>query len=178
MPKPILVGESNPYGADPYYALYPSPDRSAGHRLCTMILGMQRKTYLDFFDRVNLCAGKWSIKEAREKAAEISAFRKAHGGVIIMCGSKVASGFGIPFEPFTRRGDSVAILPHPSGLCRLWLEKDAIAKARAIVLEVIPELAEFIDDTLLANPQMASRTLRPEVPRAGAGSVELGDGSV
>jgi hypothetical protein len=47
MEKIVLVGESNPYGADPYYALYPAPDGSAGHRLCCLVLGMTRKAEQD-----------------------------------------------------------------------------------------------------------------------------------
>jgi hypothetical protein len=30
--KPLLVGESNPYGGDPAFALYPSPPGCAGLR--------------------------------------------------------------------------------------------------------------------------------------------------
>jgi hypothetical protein len=54
--KPLLVGEVNPYGGDPYYALYPAPDGCSGHRLCYLILGMRREDYLESFERINLVA--------------------------------------------------------------------------------------------------------------------------
>ena len=36
--KVVLVGEQNPYGPDPEFALYPAPEGSSGHRLCCQIL--------------------------------------------------------------------------------------------------------------------------------------------
>jgi hypothetical protein len=136
--KPVLVGEMNPYGADPDYALYPAPDGCSGHRLCCLILGMQRRHYLDSFDRVNLCDGKWSIKAARIKATELW----ASGRRFILLGSKVCYAWGIPFTPFifSDNGNCV-VLPHPSGLCRLWNEVGVIAKAREVVSQIAPELA-------------------------------------
>ncbi len=137
MPSVMIVGESNPYGADPAFAMYPSPQSSAGYRLAVLVLGMRRSDYLRTFDRANLCAGKWSIKEARVNADAIRS-RK-----LILCGSKVCSAFGIDFNPFTKCGDIVT-LPHPSGLCRLWNEPDAFENARAVVREAFPDLAAVI----------------------------------
>lgn len=62
--KPLLVGEQNPYGADPKFALYPYPENSAGGRLCFKVFGLTRHEYLARFDRVNLCSGKWSMSRA------------------------------------------------------------------------------------------------------------------
>ena len=139
--KVILVGESNPYGADPYYALYPCPDGCAGHRLCRLVLNMTRCTYLAAFERVNLCAGKWSIKEARARAEEIGYLNDR----VVLLGSKVSAAFGVAFEPFTIKrqsdtGQALAILPHPSGLCRLWNEPQAFERARLTVYQLAPEL--------------------------------------
>ena len=142
----LLVGESNPYGADPDFALYPSPEGSAGWRLCVDILGMQRSRYLATFARVNLCAGRWSIREARARAADL----RATAGNIVLLGSKVAAAFGYAFDPFSFRVEvaavyplvvprQVAILPHPSGRCRLWNEPDAVANARRAVAMVCAE---------------------------------------
>lgn len=145
MDKPILVGESNPYGADPQFALYPAPDGCSGHRLATLILGMSRRDYLDSFDRVNLCAGSWSLKLAREKVCEL---RRGDSRRFILCGSKVCQAFGRTFAPFSsgwHGGDQVAVLPHPSGLCRLWNQQPkAFTEARRAVLAVAPELAGVI----------------------------------
>src|SRR6185369_847576 len=118
-----IVGESNPYGADPYYALYPAPDGCSGHRLCCLILGMHRHTYLDTFERVNLCEGRWSMKDARAKAQSLW----PHKGKFILLGVKVARAWEVnPWEPFIQiDGGTTLLLPHPSGLCRLWQEPGA-----------------------------------------------------
>lgn len=85
--------------------------------------------YLERFDRTNLCAGAWRVREARACAVELLLQnRKA----IVLCGSKVAQAFGLQFAPFTRV-DHIVILPHPSGLCRLWSQPNAYERARAIL---------------------------------------------
>lgn len=141
---PTLVGESNPYGSPPCYALYPEPDGCAGHRLCTKILGMTRNDYLDSFFRVNLCNnGKWSMKTARHNSLALGQWP---GGVILL-GSKVCKAFDFPFHPFhidlSNRGKMLC-LPHPSGLCRLWHEPGYINRARAAVITFAPHLADKI----------------------------------
>jgi len=145
--KPLLIGESNPYGGNPYYALYPYPEGCAGHRLCCRILGMRRKDYLAAFDRVNLCDGPWSIREARARADEL-----ADGGLsggdeeqpLVLFGAKVAAAFGLPFTPFQSYGDDMLVLPHPSGRCRMWGEPGAVRKARAALLEMCPHLKPLV----------------------------------
>jgi len=141
--KPLLVGELNPYGADPEFALYPAPDGCSGHRLCCLILGMQRRAYLDSFDRVNLCSDKWSLKQARQAAYDL--FSPQPERRFILLGSKVCSAFGVDFKPFVR-SEEFLILPHPSGLCRLWNEVNAVAMARAAVLAIAPELVGKIGE--------------------------------
>lgn len=141
--KPTIIGESNPYGGDPYYALYPAPDGCSGHRLCCLILGMHRHDYLSAFERANLCVGKWSLKAARLETQKYS-------GRLILLGSKVASAFGYPFSPFRRYGHHL-ILPHPSGLCRLWNEPMAFASAMIAVSELAPELKDLIGAAAVAT---------------------------
>lgn len=145
--KVLLVGELNPYGADPYFALYPAPDGCSGHRLCKLILGMSRAKYLEAFDRVNLCAGKWSKKDARRAQLELTARR------YILLGSKVCGAFETPFEPFAVRTWSCGvignfriglILPHPSGLCRLWSRPGYFKQAREAVAAFAPEVAPLM----------------------------------
>lgn len=140
--KITLVGESNPYGADPYYALYPAPDGCAGHRLCTLVLGMHRRAYLDTFERVNLCDGKWSMPSARKRAQELWVKPVKY----ILFGSKVARAWEVdPWEPFTViDGGTTLLLPHPSGLCRLWNEPGAFERARAAVAAFAPEIAHLL----------------------------------
>ena len=140
--KPLLVGESNPYGSDPRYALYPYPDHSAGGRLCFKVMDLTRREYLTRFDRVNLCTGKWSMREAREAALAIMAART---GTVVLFGAKVCQAFGvIRFNPFgfpsepelvRKAGARYVILPHPSGLSRAWNEPGAFERARAVLRE-------------------------------------------
>lgn len=135
-PRVTLVGECNPHGADPYYALYPAPDGCSGHRLCCLILGMRRRDYLEAFGRTDLCAGQWSARVARSEAEQLS-------GRLILLGSKVTSAFGLEFRPFGVQGDRL-VLPHPSGLCRLWSEPGAIDAARKAVAEFVPQIAPLL----------------------------------
>jgi hypothetical protein len=136
--KPLFVGESNPYGADPEFALYPSPRGCSGDRLCRLVLRMDPDAYLDRFDRVNLCVGKWSLKVARQKAAVLRGERE---GPVVILGSKVCGAFDMEFRPFTSRtwpehGDhqiKYVVLPHPSGLSRAWHEHGAFDRARGVL---------------------------------------------
>lgn len=126
---PLLIGEDNPYGADPHYALYPAPTGCAGHRLCATILGMNRRDYMQQFRRMNLCGDRWSMKTAKARAQEIvdDARRREWA---VLCGSKVARAFHL--EPATAEspiethylcdelGGGWAVIPHPSGRCRIW----------------------------------------------------------
>ncbi len=133
--RPLLVGEVNPYGPDPQYALWPDPPGCAGHRLCHVILGMERREYLRRFDRVNLCLGAWSMKAAREEATKIL---RRTPRTLVLLGAKVTDAF-LPgaFRPFqvvlVDPEFRAAILPHPSGRCRLWNDPDNITRARRAV---------------------------------------------
>lgn len=135
--RPLLVGELNPYGADPKYALYPLPEGASGDRLCRLVMGLQRAEYLRRFDRVNLCVGKWSMKAARSEAQRIYDDPPRR---IVLLGRKVAAafGFGAAAPPFSsmRAGEAaIVLLPHPSGLCREWNEPGAFDRARAVLRE-------------------------------------------
>ena len=140
--KPLLVGESNPYRGDPYYALYPLPEGCSGHRLCCLILGMRRKDYLEVFERTNLCPEQWNMRVVREWAQELRTYR----GPLILLGAKVARAFEFdPFEPYTiADGGKTLVLPHPSGLSRFWDDPDAIPKTRLLVAQVAPEVAHLL----------------------------------
>lgn len=139
--KPVIVGEANPYGGDPYFAMYPSPERSSGHRLCRLVLEMDEDEYLDRFERVNLCHREWRIKEARERAKTL--IKRD----LILLGSKVCGAFGVPYAPFCHTEHKygvVVVLPHPSGRCMAWNEFGAFERARDCVLEALPELANAV----------------------------------
>jgi hypothetical protein len=139
----VLVGESNPYGGDPYYALYPAPDGCPGHRLCYKILGMQCRDYIREFERVNLVVGKWSMPVARAAAVELL----KGGGRFVLFGSKVASAFGVPFAPFTIFDEVLLVLPHPSGHNRTWAQEGIIARCREVFAAFVPEVESMLGVT-------------------------------
>jgi hypothetical protein len=143
--KITLVGELNPYGGDDYFALYPAPDGCSGHRLCKLVLGMRRDVYLDTFERVNLCEGKWSVKEARVQAESL--WTSPDAGRFILLGRKVCDGWRIPFKPFSIfdvfEDTAVLVLPHPSGLNRLW-NAETFLRARLAVAAFVPEIAHLL----------------------------------
>lgn len=137
MAKPFLIGDNNPYGADPEFALWPSPEGSAGWRLCVVILGMGRTAYCDAFERRNLLEqSKWSAPAARIAAAAMREEMK--GAPAILLGAKVCKAFGYDFVPFMRcEREPFVLLPHPSGLCRLWNDPASIRRARVVVAELV-----------------------------------------
>jgi hypothetical protein len=135
--KYYFVGESNPWGSDPHFALYPAPNGSAGHRLCRAILGIARATYLEVFTRVNLCDGGWSTRAARRRASEMRA-ESAERDRLVLLGARVAAAFDLPFRPFETFGEDALVLPHPSGRCRIWNDPDSIARARIALRQFLP----------------------------------------
>lgn len=146
-PLPLLVGESNPYGDDPYFALYPEPPHSAGGRLCRLVLGLSPLEYFAGFDRVNLCSGVWNLRQARERAQAL--LEEAHElgrPAVVLLGSKVCSAFRVAFTPFTEEFIEVSddqmlrtiVLPHPSGLNRLWNDPRSFTRAREALADFLP----------------------------------------
>lgn len=132
-----IVGELNPYGADPRYALYHEPRNASGDRL-RRILGLSVRSYVPLA-KYNLCSVEWSTSKARARAADIMAEHK----VIIALGAKVRTAFmywriGIPEPagvPFVHQGNDhvMVALPHPSGLCRTWNDPGVVERARELV---------------------------------------------
>jgi len=140
--KPLLVGEANPYGGDPDYALYPHPRGCAGHRLCERVMGLTDREYLDRFDRVNLCPTEWSMKVARSEAERIVRRQDVCDFITVLLGARVCAAFMVPFEPFQSRVMEIVdvrrrwvVLPHPSGLSRAWNAPGAYDRARAVLRE-------------------------------------------
>lgn len=142
--KPLLVGELNPYGTDPRFALYPLPARASGGNLAA-ILGMAPRAYLRAFERVNLCTGKWLLSDARSRALALILENDTYPRrAVILLGSKVCFAFGVKYAPFTTpmvppgSPSTYLVLPHPSGLNRVWNASGARAKARAAVNALYP----------------------------------------
>lgn len=131
MNRVTLVGELNPLGSDPAFALYPDPPGCAGARLCYRILNMGWSEYLLAFNRVNLCTGRWSLAAATSTAIHLQAEYR------VLLGAKVCRAHGLPFTPlfrvYNKDGYRALVIPHPSGLCRLWNRPGVISEARMAV---------------------------------------------
>lgn len=135
----VIVGEANPYGGDPRFALYHLPRNASGNRL-REIMGLPDHAY-EQLTKVNLCPRAWSMKVARARAHELH--QSAAGGVLVLLGAKVRDAFDGP-DFFTvgrcLDGRTLVTLPHPSGLNRMWSEPGARERARALLREVAPEV--------------------------------------
>lgn len=156
----LLIGEDNPYSADPRYALWPDPPNAAGGRLAR-ILGVGDVRHAATW-RTNACDhGKWSMTAARDRARQLIN-RAAPWSVIIALGAKVSEAFrvctttgstGPDWQPFevrvaisddsTRQGPTrllrIAYLPHPSGRnARSWNAANR-ERARALVRDLAPD---------------------------------------
>lgn len=140
MRKIILVGELNPYGADPQYALYPLPRQASGARL-QEILAISTTDYLKGHDRVNLCTGTYDPKRAAAYAQQLHTGREFGTG-LVLCGVRVAAAFRAaaaltedelkPFSLGTYAHLWYLTIPHPSGRNRAWNAPDAADRARVL----------------------------------------------
>lgn len=138
----VLVGELNPYGSDPRFSLYHLPRRASGNRLREH-LGLSDCTY-EAIEKVNLCTGRWSMAAARANAGKVL----GEYGVIVCLGAKVRDAFNGPkfFESgrwllnlgLNEAECSIATLPHPSGLNRLWNQPGARQRARELMRSIAP----------------------------------------
>lgn len=143
----ILIGESNPYGSDPEFALYCYPPGCAGYRL-RRILGLPEDQYLGLH-RTNLCDGDWSKEQAKQRALDLLS-PTAPWSVMVLLGRKVTEVFekvaldDVPLVPFATRGccpgRTLVSLPHPSGRnAALWNPK-ARERAREILRDLASDL--------------------------------------
>lgn len=140
--KPLLVGELNPYGSDPYFALYPKPDESAGGRLCHRVLGYPfAYEYLRVWDRANLCSGRWTLEAARLAARAIVEEAGPDARPIVLLGQKVAHAFDVAFLP-CMVVSGFLVLWHPSGRNRAWNEAGAYLRARDAVVSYLGRYCE------------------------------------
>lgn len=149
----LLVGEDNPYGADPRFALYHKPRHASGNRL-RQHLGLRDVTY-ERLRKINLCANRWHAEEARRRAAAIRREASPYGDgavmdwaawprAIILLGAKVRGAFGFEATEFfsvvsePKVVPVFVVLPHPSGRNRLWNQPGARESAQAVLRKVAP----------------------------------------
>lgn len=174
-PAIYLVGEDNPYGSDPKYALYPLPDRSAGNRLCEMVLGLGMRDYLDpdIFARRNLCSGRWNKEEAERTAGNIleEARNAGKSVVVVMLGKKVSDAFRSNCGEFEAQGslfDRVVLLrlPHPSGRCRTWNKPGSFEHARGVLAKVAPEYKALLEAEAIRREGSREKSVRHRAAHA------------
>jgi len=142
----LLLGEDNPYGSEPEFALYCYPPGCAGYRL-RRILGLSEDQYLGLH-RANLCDSQaWSLPEARRQARLLVSDPSAPWRVIVMLGRKVANAFSFEQPFFTHnvvpRTDGemhLVSLPHSSGRNTLWNNQSLVVLARKLLREWAPEV--------------------------------------
>lgn len=150
----LLLGEANPYGPNPEFALYCHPPNCSGHRL-RLILGLPEDDYLDLH-RKNLCNGDWSMKSAQTRASELLS-PEAPWRIIVLLGRKVTRAFeklaldNVPLDAFSTRvccpGITLVSLPHPSGRnAALWSPRER-ERARQILRGLAPEVPWGSTDT-------------------------------
>lgn len=152
-PRILLVGELNPFGADPRYALYHLPRHSSGNRL-RCLLGLTDLEYHRLLDKANLCDGKWSARKALERLGALLDSR-GPGGVVVLLGARVrgvarrlarekyGADLGLDFFTVLEVGEGelrriLVSLPHPSGLCRAWNEPGSVTRARRLLTVLAP----------------------------------------
>lgn len=140
LPGILVVGEANPFGGDPKFALYHLPRTSSGNRLRN-IMGLTDLQYACLC-KVNLCPRKWSAKAARLTA--VALYRGSRDTVLVLLGSKVRSVF--PDAPplfalrYANYGLVLVSIPHPSGACRLWNVPGARDKAVELLRMAAPHV--------------------------------------
>jgi hypothetical protein len=150
--KPVLIGMNNPYNGDPRYALYPSPDISAGGRLCTMFLAAANRAgihadsfdYISGFERMNLInTPTWDPVSA--KIASRTLKPTLMGREVIICGVSVLTMMDLqrhewlcwhrrPPDLFENSFDYV-LIPHPSGRCREYNDPEVVVAVGDLLLE-------------------------------------------
>lgn len=140
-----IVGELNPFGANPRMALYHLPRTSSGNRL-RVIMGLSDVEY-NKLRKLNLCIGKWDSVRAKAYAAACVIGAKESSEVhdlIILLGAKVRAAFGVPNKEFwweEQGGNTTLVtLPHPSGRNPVWNNPNTVAKARKLLQQHAPSI--------------------------------------
>jgi hypothetical protein len=140
----LFVGETNPYGQDPRFALYHYPRHASGNKLREH-LGLTDEVY-EAIPKMNLCTGKWSAKVGRERADAIKGQVSTDLEVVVLLGANVRDAFGFFSQEFfqVKKLPGVipkfVLLPHPSGLSRPWNWPRADQTARELMRSVYPQL--------------------------------------
>lgn len=144
--KPILWGMNNPLSSSEGHQLYPAPEGCTGHRLYKMLHErlphVNRRNYLDTFDRRNLVTGRqWSSTLGHAEAERAFAALWGSGRTIVLLGEDVRRCFGHPrllVEPQEIGGCTWRQIPHPSGR-NIWYNSARHRKMVGVLLEELYE---------------------------------------
>lgn len=135
-PVAAIVGEMPGFNTSPKLPVFPLPTTSAGGRLLAYS-GMTLEHFLGAFYRRNLYTylEPWSVPNARDRAAETLAVIEQMGlRRVVLLGIRVGAAFGLDelwCDGRSPGGTEFAVVPHPSGLNRVYNDLAAIRRARA-----------------------------------------------
>lgn len=157
--RPVLLGMNNPISDDPRHALYPHPPSCTGARL-QRFSGLDKRTYLEVFDRRNVIGGQaWDAKLARSRAPALR--EELLGRHVVLLGAPVNSVMrgGTKYElarafRWTPDGSGgwLALVPHPSGLNHFYNDK-LNQELLAIFLQELVEYAKNHEDAVVRPMQ-------------------------
>jgi uracil DNA glycosylase superfamily protein len=145
----LLLGEANPHGSNPRYALYPEPVGCSGWRLCHLVMGLRSQTYLDWFIRANVFPSppeRWSRRAARLAAREVLAQQFGNyrnDRIVVVLGRKVAAACGVDVGTRDYQesdGYKFLFLPHPSSLNREWMIPHEPSRCREFLSNHMPNI--------------------------------------
>jgi len=130
--RALIVGECPGPSTSWATPLFPDPPTSSAGRLVEMS-ALEPGEYLGHFYRRNLCDGKqWRYSEARRRARAIvtALFDAPRDLRVVLCGQKVAGAFDLERHGFWRpikleTRQTAVVVPHPSGVNRIYNRKDA-----------------------------------------------------
>lgn len=138
-PTAAIIGEAPGHNTSPKLPVFPLPSSSAGGRLISYSK-ISPAVYLGMFWRKNVYTylEPWSRADARFRAEGILEIMRLRGITrAVLLGVRVGAAFGLPElwshgERFGNRlnpGIELAVIPHPSGRCRVY--NDVAAQRRA-----------------------------------------------
>ncbi len=147
--KSLVVGISNPHSDDPKDALSPIYPGSAGSRLFQMAREVSPESsrlteieYLEGVDRVNLSDdhNNWSREVADKTALNIKE-NNTERKIVLLGGMVYLAFFRGPIRPYHEwfySGENYfCVVPHPSGMNRLYNDAQMRYKTGRVILDLV-----------------------------------------
>lgn len=174
MSKPLLLGMNNPQGNE---AFWPYPKGCTGWRIWKMLesqTGISDREFIRSFDRMNMLnLPEWSMTLARQNRELI--MPKLMGREVVVVGYDTfrAMEFPPPPRPFLWgkvSGIRYCLMPHPSGLNRMYNDPATVMTACLL-------LAELYTRFRRAYPKQTPRVIDDEREDDGQRASGGGSGS-